>query len=138
MMKDVETTVDFEGAVRNKARFPFKGMITVEQLWDLGLKDLDEVFKNLNKLNKQAEEESLLDTKTAEQKEVSEKIDIVKYIVKVKQAEASKLKNDLEDRKLMHKVVEALAKKDEEEFEGKTKEELEAILRNLTDKKNSK
>lgn len=38
----------FETATRNKMRFPFRGMISVEDLWDLSLTNLDSVFKTLN------------------------------------------------------------------------------------------
>ena len=54
----------FEYAVRNKVRFPFKGMISVEDLWDLSLTNLDSIYKTLNKQIKQNDEESLLSTKT--------------------------------------------------------------------------
>ena len=46
----------FEAATKEKYRFPFKGMISVEDLWDLKLQDLDSVFKSLNKQKKQNEE----------------------------------------------------------------------------------
>ena len=45
----MELTNIFEAATRYKYRFPFKGMISVEDLWDLKLQDLDSVFKLLNK-----------------------------------------------------------------------------------------
>ena len=43
----MELTNIFEAATRYKYRFPFKGMISVEDLWDLKLQDLDSVFKLL-------------------------------------------------------------------------------------------
>ena len=38
----------FEIATRNKFRFPFKGVISTEDLWDLSVESLDNVFKTLN------------------------------------------------------------------------------------------
>ena len=40
---------NFELATKEKYRFPFKGMIGVEDLWDLDVNQLDSVFKALNK-----------------------------------------------------------------------------------------
>ena len=56
----------FEFATRTKMRFPFKGMISVEDLWDLSVKELDSIFKTLNAQVKKSQEESLLATKTKE------------------------------------------------------------------------
>ena len=77
----------FENATRTKMRFPFKGMISVEDLWDLSVKDLDTIFKTLNAQVKKSQEESLLVTKTEEDEVLSTQIEIVKYIVAVKLAE---------------------------------------------------
>ena len=64
----------FEFAVRNKVRFPFKGLITVEDLWDLSVRELDNIFKTLNAQMKKSEEESLLATKSKEDETLSVQI----------------------------------------------------------------
>lgn len=53
----------FEIAIRNKYRFPFKGWISTEDLWDLSVQNLDSIFKTLNKEFKTTGEESLLGTR---------------------------------------------------------------------------
>ena len=78
------TTNIFEYATRNKVRFPFKGMISVEDLWDLSLTNLDSIYKTLNKQIKQSEEESLLATKTNVDTELEVQVAIVKHIVSIK------------------------------------------------------
>ena len=47
----------FEIATRNKFRFPFKGVISTEDLWDLSVVSLDNVFKTLNSEMKKTKEE---------------------------------------------------------------------------------
>ena len=74
----------FEVATRTKMRFQFKGSLSVEDLWDLSVQDLDSVFKMLNSQLKQVKEESLLNAKTKEDEVLDTKIEIVKYIVAVK------------------------------------------------------
>ena len=39
----------FETASRVKSRFNHTGLISVEDLWDIPLEDVDEIFKQLNK-----------------------------------------------------------------------------------------
>ena len=77
----MKTEKIFEFATRNKVRFPFKGMISVEDLWDLSLTNLDTIYKTLNKQVKQSEEESLLCTKSNVDAELEVQIAIVKHIV---------------------------------------------------------
>ena len=80
----------FINATRSNYQFPFRGMINVIDLWDLSLTNLDSVFKTLNAEVKKSEEESLLNTKSKEDEEISNKIEIVKYIVGVKLDEKKK------------------------------------------------
>lgn len=74
----------FEIATRNRYRFTYKGVMTVEDLWDLNVEALDAIFKTLNRQKKTADEDSLLAVKSAEDTELANKIELVKYIVSVK------------------------------------------------------
>ena len=104
----------FEVASKKKYRFPFKGMITVEDLWDLNLTDLDQIFKTLNSKVKESKEESLLSVKSEEDKDLMNQIEIIKHIVIVKQEEIERRKNAIARRQQKQKVMEVLASKEEE------------------------
>ena len=119
----------FEAATKEKYRFPFKGMISVEDLWDLKLQDLDSVFKSLNKQKKQNDEESLLQVKTAEDQELANKIQIVKYIVKFKQEEIEERLQAKDKKEYNQKLLELIERKQNEELAGKSIEELQAMLK---------
>lgn len=123
------TTNIFEAATKEKYRFPFKGMISVEDLWDLKLQDLDSVFKSLNKQKKQNDEESLLRVKTAEDQELDNKIQIVKYIVKFKQEEIEERLQAKDKKEYNQKLLELIERKQNEELAGKSIEELQAMLK---------
>lgn len=125
----MEKTINlFEMATRKKFRFPFKGMISVEDLWDLSVQNLDTVFKALNAEVKQAKEESLLTTKSTEETILDAKIEIVKHIVKVKLEEANERTKAAEKREQKRRLQELIATKQDAELQGKSIEELQAML----------
>lgn len=121
----------FEFALRNKVRFPYKGMISVEDLYDLSARELDSVFKTLNAQVKKSQEESLLATKTKEDETLSVQIEIVKYIfnTKLAEAEAAKQSRELKEKKQM--LLGLIAEKENEELKNKSAEELKAMLESL-------
>ena len=118
----------FETAVRNKMRFPYKGQISVEDLWDLDVNALDGVFKTLNSKVKVSQEESLLRTRSKESEELVVQIEIVKYIVSVKIAEAEARKNAEANRAKRQQILEILADKQASDLKNKSPEELQAML----------
>ena len=118
----------FEFATRNKMRFPFKGQISIEDLWDLRVEDLDTVFKSLNKQIKQTKEESLLATKTTEDTILDTQIAIVKYIFDVKVQEANARLIEKERKEQKQKIMSILATKQEQELQNKSVEELQKML----------
>lgn len=119
----------FEKATKNKYRFPYKGQISVEDLWDLSLPGLDSVFKQLNKLKKASEEESLLEVKSVEDIEVEDKIEIVKFIVKYKQEETLAKLSEKENKEYNQKIMAIIEKKQDQALENMTVEELQKHLR---------
>lgn len=121
----------FELAVRNKFRFPYNGMISVEDLWDLQLPNLDKVFKTLNAQAKTINEESLLTTKTKEDEILRIKIDIVKYIVSIKLAEANERLQAKERREKKQRIMEIIATKQDADLAAKSTDELQKMLNEL-------
>lgn len=122
-----ETNV-FEIATRKKYRFPFKGMITVEDLWDLSLQNLDSVYKSLNKLKKDSDEDSLLSVESIENKELEDKINIIKYIVKVKQDEAAAKLFEKEKAERNQQILGIIKRKEDAALENMSIEELTKML----------
>lgn len=118
----------FELAVRSKMRFPYKGQISVEDLWDLDVNALDGVFKTLNGKVKVSQEESLLQTRSKESEELMLQIEIVKHIVSVKLAEVEARKNAEANRAKRQQILGILADKQESDLKNKTPEELQAML----------
>lgn len=123
----------FEVATREKYRFPYKGMISVEDLWDLTLSGLDSIFKILNKQVKQSQEESLLDVKTKDDEMLDNQIAIVKFIVDVKQKENADRMAARDKKEQRQKLQAILHEKQESELKSKSAEEIEAMLKALED-----
>lgn len=121
----------FEIATRTKMRFPFKGLVSVEDLWDLSVRDLDSIFKTLNAQVKKSQEESLLATKTKEDETLAVQIEIVKHIVKTKLDEAETAKQSKELKEKKQKIMEIIAAKQDESLKNASVEELQAMLANL-------
>ena len=121
----------FEVAAREKYRFPYCGTITTEDLWDLPITKLDTVFKALNAKAKQSQEESLLQQRDREDEVLDRKIEIVKYIVAVKQAEKQATQAAAEKRAQKQRIMEILASKEDAELQNKTAEELRKMLESM-------
>lgn len=121
----------FEFALKNKLRFNFKGVLNTEDLFDLSLEDLDSIYKNLNSRVKESGEESLLGTKTKVDEELEIQINIVKYIVEDKLEERDRISKEREIRKQKQKIMEIIADKEDSELEGKSIDELKAMLNDL-------
>lgn len=121
----------FEVASRSKVRFPFKGLVSVEDLWDLSTKELDTIFKTLNSQVKQAKEESLLDTKTKEDEVLDMQIEIVKYIVGVKLDEENVRLQARDKKEKKQKLLSILSAKQEEDLQNKSVDEIKAMLNEL-------
>lgn len=121
----------FEVATRENYLFPFKGMINVIDLWNLSLTNLDSVFKTLNAEVKKSEEESLLNAKTKEDEELTNKIEIIKYIVNKKLAEKEARENEKKNKEKKQRILEIKAKRQDEALENMSDEDLDKLLADL-------
>lgn len=103
----------FEIATRKKYRFPFRGLVSVEDLWDLTPEQLDTVYKVLNKEVKVEGEDSLL-TQNATDETTANMIEIVKHIFHTKKEEANARKLAAENAAKKKRVLEVIAQKQDE------------------------
>jgi len=129
MTKSIENL--FEVATRTKMRFPFRGLVSVEDLWDLTPTQLDSIFQTLNAELKKATEESLLKVKTPADKVVEVQIEIVKYIVAVKVAEQEAKSQAKAKKEEKQKLMAILANKEDEELQKMSAEDIRAKIEEL-------
>ena len=120
----------FETASKMKVRFNYRGVITTEDLWDLDVKALDYIYKQLMVAKKESETESLLEEKKTNPI-LEVQIEIVKYIfdVKVEERKAAELRDENAAKK--QKILAILARKQDAELENKSAEELEKLIAEL-------
>lgn len=118
----------FKVATKKRYRFNFKGQITVEDLWNLSVEDLDKIYKNLKSQQKNASEESLLQTISKEDRELSNKIEIIKTIVMDKLAARERAMKATEKKAQKQRILEIMADKQNAALKEKTIEELQAML----------
>jgi len=121
----------FEVATRKKMLFPFRGMISVIDLWDLTTTQLDSVFKTLNAQLKQVSEESLLQVKTTKDKELELQVEIVKYVYSVKVAEKEAAQQAIAKKEEKQKLLAILDTKKVEELQNKSAAEIQAMIDKL-------
>lgn len=118
----------FKVATKKKYRFNFKGQLTVEDLWDLSVEDLDKIYKNLKSQQKNSQEESLLQTASKEDRELSNKIDIIKTIFTDKLIAREKALKAAEKKAQNQRILEIMADKQDAALKEKSLEELQNML----------
>ena len=122
----------FDKVTRLKLRFESnKGLLSVEQVWDLSLTALNEMAKSLSRQVKAAEtdEEDFIGTKSNVDSEPQLRFDVVKHIIGVKLKERDDSKDAAERKANNQVILELIQRKKQQELEGKSVEELEALLK---------
>lgn len=117
----------FKLAAKEKYRFPFRGNISVEDLFDLTTSQLDVVYKELKSQVKESSD-SLLKEVSKEDKELKNKIEIVKTIFEDKKTEAVQKEQVLAEKQRKERIKELIAQKKDQDLVDKSIEELEAML----------
>ena len=127
----MNTTNIFEIATRSKFRYPYKGTITTEDLWDLSPTQLDVVYKALNKELAETSGVSLLHDVSDKQKDLQAKIDIVMYIYEYKQQMVANARMEVERAAKKQRILDILAKKQENALENMSEDDLKKMLDDL-------
>jgi len=121
----------FETATKEKYRFPYKGQISTEDLWDLTAAQLDTVYKTLNAEKKTTEEDSLLGQRTKEEQKLLNKIELVKYIFAAKQADLEARKQKAVNDEKKRRIMELIASKEDAALGEKSIDDLKKMLSEL-------
>ncbi len=121
----------FEYATRNKLRFPYKGSISVEDLWDLTPASLDSIYKVLNKQVKQEQEESLLTVKQDTDTDLDVQIAIIKHIVTVKLQEKEARVKAVEIKQRRDELAAIISEKEAQALKNLPVEELRKMMQNI-------
>jgi len=126
-----------ELAVRKKLRFEStKGHLTVEQLFDLPFTsksgcDLQTVATTCNEEVKACGEVDFVGTAKPVTKTAQLKLDVVKYVISTKKAEATAAQTEAQKAAEKQRLMGLLSRKKDEELEGKSAEEIQAMIDNL-------
>lgn len=126
----------FISATRKKYRYPYKGQITTEDLWDLSIEELNKVYIALSKqLAEESENKGLgaifTDALCNPKSDTQNKMDIVRYIAEQKHYEKIELEKEHANRARRKEIMDILEAKRNAELMNKTPEELEAMLGQL-------
>lgn len=121
----------FEIAVRAKLRFASNRLasLSVEDLFDLSLRELDDVAKGINRqINAEKEESFLSQNKNAVRKDLELKLDIVKHVIAVKETESAERVAQQTKAVQRQKLIDSLAEAEQREQQAKTPDQLRAEL----------
>lgn len=119
-------------ALKNKIRFEYKGLISVEDLFDLDIVTLDKIYQKLSKELKNISGDSLLDNKKSEEIALVQlKVDVVKNVFDIKQAEAEALRNKIANLEEKQKIMRIINEKENAELANLSIDELKSKLNEL-------
>lgn len=121
----------FKEASRLKLRFnTTKGLLSVDQLWDLSQTDLVNCIKGVKKLLKKTDDDELSFLDDLSTVDVLEQLrfDILKDVYLTKKKEAADARDAKQTKEHNNKILELIANKKDTELAGKSIAELEAML----------
>jgi len=122
----------FEKAARQKVRIPCeKGWLYVEDLFDLSLESLNNIYKILNAQLKSTKEDSLLDVKDASTSKLELQVDLIKYVASIKKAERTAQLEAIEKRRELEVLMMALADKKVDAIKNMSEEDIKKRIEQL-------
>ena len=121
---------NFKQASKQKLRFQTtKGLLSVEQLWDLSLSDLDSLAVSLQEAYENSKGKSFLTKRTTKDATIKLQFDVVLDILQTKVEESELLREAKENKEHNEKILNLISEKKDEELKGKSLKELQKMLR---------
>ena len=117
----------FDDILVNKIRFEYKGLISLEDLYDLTSEELNELYK---KYNKEYTGEGLLE-ESNENKTLKVKMDAIKHVFEYKEKMKKEHQEEIKLKQRKDKLVKVLEEKELQSLSKMSKEDLEDMLKNL-------
>lgn len=117
-----------EQGVRKGLRFSYSGKKSVEELYQLDITDLDQIYGKLYDEREKTATRSLLQTRSKADSILNLKIEIVKYIIETKIEEEEKkalsAANKLKKKEKKNRLLRRLEEIDDESTKNLSKEEV--------------
>lgn len=115
---------------RLKLRFPTaKGCLSVEQLWDLSLEELDKVVVSLEDNYNKSSEKSYIVKASEKDAETKLMFDVALDILQTKMEEKNEQKRSYEIKKHNEKILELIDKKKDEELSNLSIDDLTKLIK---------
>lgn len=123
----------FEKASRLKLRFSTaKGELSIEELWDLSLEDLDSIARKVNRALKDEGEESFIDKRKSHVTTKLElKLETLKHVISIKQEEKAAAKTKAEKKSQVEFLKTLREKKKIDQLESLDMAEIEKQIAEL-------
>ncbi len=106
-----------------------KGPLSVEQLWDLSLTELDKLAVELEESFENSKGKSFLDKQTTKDKGLKLQFDVVLDILRSKQEDQEAAQTARENKEHNEKILELISEKQGEALKGKSIPELKKMLK---------
>lgn len=120
----------YKEAIRQGLTFQTsKGLLSIEQLWQLTPKELDALAVQLEAEYKESGKKSFLVAKSVKDKTAKLKFDIVLDVLTTIVEEQEALSNAQEVKEHNKKIMALIADKKDEDLKGKSVKELEGMLK---------
>ena len=121
----------FEQATRRKYRYPTtRGNVSTEDLWDMGLTQLDTTAKTINKQLKSDDEESFIVKKRTSNVEAN-KLEILKRVIEYKQDRAEAIEQREVNKQQKQRILSIIDDKEDESLKGKSLASLKKMVEGL-------
>lgn len=120
----------YKEAVKQKVRFNTnKGYLTVEQLFDLSVEELDSLAVALDAKYNESGKKSFLVKKSVKDKTAKLMLDVVVDVLNTKLEEQEAATTLRENKEHNEKILNLIAEKQDESLKGKSVKELEKLLK---------